>query len=83
MKTTELNVAANATPAIHIDVDDWKTPEVGIKNDSDCHIVGKKFYNLINEESHHSKWEEFRNLAREGITEECSMLLKMELEDSG
>ena len=83
MKTTEINVAANATPAIHIDVDDWKTPEVGIKNDSDCHIVGNKFYNLINEESHHSKWEEFRNLAREGITEECSMLLKkMELEDS-
>jgi hypothetical protein len=83
MKTTEVNVAANATLAIHINVDDWRTPEVGIKNDSDCHIVRNKFYNLINKESHHSKWEEFRNLAREGITEECSMLLKkMELEDS-
>jgi len=64
-------------------VEDWKTPEATMKNDSECLIVGNKFCNLINEESHHSKWEEFRNLAKEGITEDCSMLLrKMELEDS-
>lgn len=38
--------------------------------------------NLISEESLISKWEEFRRLAREGVSEECSNLLKkMELED--
>lgn len=47
-------------------------------------LVGNKFYQLINEESTHSKWEEFRQLAlSDNINEECSDLLKrMELEDS-
>ena len=39
---------------------------------SDYHVVGNKFYSLIEDESNHSKWEEFRNLA----TEDCSILLK-------
>jgi hypothetical protein len=39
--------------------------------------VGNKFYSLINVESHHSKWEEFRKLAKKNsATEECSFLLK-------
>jgi hypothetical protein len=39
---------------------------------------------LLNEESHHSKWEEFRRIAKQDIaTEECSSLLsRMELEIS-
>jgi hypothetical protein len=64
-------------------VDNWKTPEIEHKVDSDCFIVGNKFHSLLFDESHHSKWEEFRNLAREGFSDECSRLLKkMELEDS-
>ncbi|XP_066379833.1 uncharacterized protein [Miscanthus floridulus] len=64
-------------------VGSWETPEVEQRIDSDCYIVGNKFHSLINDESHHSKWEEFRNLAREGVSDECSRLLKkMELEDS-
>jgi hypothetical protein len=66
-----------------MDVESWKTPEIEYKVDSDCFIVGNKFHSLISDESHHSKWEEFRNLAREGVSDECSRLLKkMELEDS-
>jgi len=51
---------------------------------SDCHVVGNKFYSLIEEESNHSKWEEFRNMAKQGTTtEECANMLKrMELEIS-
>lgn len=53
------------------------------KTDSDYYIVGNKFHSLINDVSHHSIWEEFRNLAREGVSDECSRLLKkIELEDS-
>lgn len=62
----------------------WKTPEQEKTEHSDCHIVGNKFYSLIEEESNHLKWEEFRNLAKKGLaTEECAILLKrMELEGS-
>lgn len=60
-----------------------KTPAATQLDESDCNIVGNKFYKLINEESHLSKWEEFRKAAREGGSEECSLLLRrMELEDS-
>jgi hypothetical protein len=47
-------------------------------------VVGNKLYQLINDESHHSKWEEFRRMAKSGtMIEECSNLLKrMELDDS-
>jgi hypothetical protein len=64
--------------------DQWKTPEQGKTMHSDSHVVGNKFYSLIEEESNHSKWEEFRNLAKQGAaTEECANLLKrMELEVS-
>jgi hypothetical protein len=60
------------------------TPQTVQEPASDCHIVGNKFYNLINEESHHSKWEEFRQMAKQvSATEECSSLLsRMELEVS-
>lgn len=62
----------------------WDTPEAVQVQKSECHIVGNKFYSLINDESHHSKWEEFRKLAMNGTTtEECSDLLKrLELEAS-
>jgi len=36
--------------------DRWKTPEQKIAMLSDCHVVGNKFYSLIEEESNHSKW---------------------------
>lgn len=59
------------------------TPEAVTKVNSECNVVGNKFLNLINEESHHSKWDELRKLATDGVSEECSNLLKrMELADS-
>jgi hypothetical protein len=63
-------------------VKNWKTPEMTQVQNSDCNIVGNKFLSLINEESQHSKWEEFRRMARqETDTDECSTLLRrMELE---
>lgn len=57
-------------------VDNWKTLEVDVRIESDCHVVKNKLCSLINDESHHSKWKEFRNLAKEGISNECSRLLK-------
>jgi hypothetical protein len=46
-------------------------------------LWGSKFYQLISEESHHSKREEFRRLALSDNMNECSNLLRrMELEDS-
>jgi hypothetical protein len=61
-----------------------QTPEVIKVPNSDCQIVGNKFYQLISEESHHSKREEFRRLAlSDNMNEECSNLLRrMKLEDS-
>jgi hypothetical protein len=46
--------------------------------------VGNKFYQLISEESHHSKWEEFRRGAlSDSMNEDCANLLRrMELEES-
>lgn len=77
------------TPASHectkesLMAEKWITPEANHKQLSNCHIVGNKFYSLINEESQHTKWEEFRRLAKMDGNEECSMLLqRMELEDS-
>jgi hypothetical protein len=66
------------------DTDLWKTPEQVKSVLSDCPIGVNKFYNLIEEESNHSKWVEFRKLAqKDSATEECSNLLKrMELEVS-
>jgi hypothetical protein len=62
--------------------DGWQTPNQVLEEYSDCLIIANKFLSLINEESHHSKWEEFRRMAREGVSKECSILLKrMELED--
>lgn len=60
----------------------WKTPEVSQVQNSDCYIVGNNLHSLISDESHHSKWEEFRRMAKqESATEECSSLLRrMELE---
>lgn len=62
----------------------WKTPEQERIVNSDCHIVGNKFYSLIEDDSNHSKWDEFRKLAkRDSATEECFVLLKrVELEGS-
>jgi len=51
------------------------------KDNSDCKIVGNKWKSLLEEESQHSKWEQFRRMAKEESShEECSqLLLKMEL----
>lgn len=64
--------------------EDWVTPEILFSKDSDCYIVGNKFTKLIEDESTHSKWEEFRKMAKsESANEECSQLLRrMELQDS-
>jgi hypothetical protein len=66
------------------DTDLWKTPEQRKLVISDCSIGVNKFYKLIEEESNHSKWVEFRKLAqKDSATEECSTLLeRMELEVS-
>lgn len=73
-------IANDSTPMA---VDSLVTPKVEHKMDSDCYIVGNKYLSILSDESHHSKWEEFRNLAKEGVSDECSRLLKrMELEDS-
>ena len=61
------------------------TPEPTFsKDNSDCKIVGNKRQSLLEEESQHSKWEQFRRMAKEGSShEECSQLLrKMERQDS-
>lgn len=51
---------------------------------SECQIVGNKLKSFFNDESQHSKWEEFRKLAKSDMeNEECSKLLRrMELQDS-
>lgn len=63
------------------DTDLWKTPEQVKSVVYDYPIVVNKFYNLIEEESNHSK---FKKLAqKDSATEECSDLLtRMELEVS-
>lgn len=60
------------------------TPKCIVNKGSNCQIVGRKLLNTMDEESRHSRWEEFRRFAsRDTITEECSTLLKrMELEAS-
>jgi hypothetical protein len=59
------------------------TLELTHRDMTDCNIVGNKLFSLIDNESQHSKWEEFRNLAKKDVNEECSTLLqRMELEDS-
>lgn len=62
----------------------WKTPDQVHSVLSDCPIGVNKFYNLIEEESNHSKWLEFRKMAlKDPSAEECSnLLMKMELEAS-
>ena len=60
------------------------TPEPCCSKIFDCAIVGDKWKSLLEDESHHSKWEELRRLAKTGSDhEECSQLLRrMELQDS-
>jgi hypothetical protein len=51
-----------------------QTPEARVMEPD---LVGNKFYQLIDEESNHSKWEEFRQLAlSDNMNEECSDLLR-------
>ena len=65
-------------------MDNYETPITNQVKDSDCKIVGNKLLSLLNEKSHHSKWGEFRRMAKQDIaTKECSSLLRrMELEVS-
>jgi hypothetical protein len=62
----------------------YKTPEVFHSQNSEYEVVGNKFLHMISDESHHSKWEEFRKLAQTAsMNEECTNLLRrMELEES-
>jgi hypothetical protein len=73
-------------PSIAIGLTEWpfQTPKASQCQNSDCQIVGNKFYQLISEESHHSKWEEFRRGAlSDSMNEDCANLLRrMELEES-
>lgn len=67
------------------EVVEFGTPEPTLSEiPSDCKIVGNKWQSLLEDESQHSKWEEFRRMAKVGSShEECSqLLLKMELQDS-
>lgn len=66
------------------DMDEWVTLEVLLTKGSDCYIVGNKLKSLVEDESNHSRWEDFRRMARsETANEECSQLLRrMELQDS-
>lgn len=60
------------------------TPKCILNKGSNCQIVGRKLLGTMDEESRHSRWEEFRKFAsKDTTTEECSTLLKrMELEAS-
>jgi hypothetical protein len=65
-------------------LNDFCTPDPICSNYSDCHVVGNKWPSLVEDESNHSKWEEFRRMAKmDSSHDECSQLLrKMELQDS-
>jgi len=75
------NVGTISMCSDHMDV---LTPEPIRVEDSDCKIVGNKWQTLMDDECNHSKWEEFRRMAKAGSShEECSLLLRrMELQDS-
>jgi hypothetical protein len=62
----------------------FQTPKAFQSQLSKCQDVSNKFYQMLNDESNHSKWEEFRKRAQsESMNEECANLLRrMELEDS-
>jgi len=46
------------------EMDEYETPVTIQAKESECKIVGNKLLSLLNEESHHSKWEEFRRMAK-------------------
>lgn len=60
------------------------TPDPVCSQFSDCHIVGNKLQSFLEDESQHSRWDEFIRLAKASSShEECSQLLrKMERQDS-
>ena len=66
------------------ELEEWITLEILLTKNSDYHIVGNKLQSFLTDESHHSKWEEFRRMARaDTANEECSQLLRrLELQDS-
>jgi hypothetical protein len=66
------------------DVKNWVTPECFFSRMSECNMVGHKLKSFFTDESQHSKWEEFRRLAKAKMAnEECFQLLRrMELQES-
>lgn len=80
----EESIYAEAVMKMCGELEEWVTPEVLISKGTGYHIVGNKFKKLVEDESNHSRWEEFRKMARsEATNEECSQLLRrMELQDS-
>lgn len=63
---------------------EFTTPDPICSQDTDCRIVGNKWKSLMEDESNHSKWEEFKRIAKAASShEECSQQLRrMELQNS-
>jgi hypothetical protein len=59
------------------------TPETMVCVQSRCKVVGNKQQSVLYDESQHSKWEDFRRLAKiASLVEECSILLRrMEMQE--
>lgn len=83
-KSMVIDNHGDTTRKENVDLDEWITPKCLLANLSDCQIVGNKLKSFFTEESQHSKWKEFRKLARnKTANEECPQLLRrMELQDS-
>lgn len=69
---------------IDTSMNDICTPDPIYSKYLDCQIVGNKWQSFVEDELNHSKWEEFRRLAKmDSSHEECSQLLrKIELQNS-
>lgn len=83
--TNEMNVLKPVEDVVYIEeITPVQNSDVQPQQHSaECQFVKKKSL-MVEEESRHSRWEEFRRIAsRDMATEECSNLLKkMELEES-
>jgi hypothetical protein len=81
---TSLNMGKDMETLVSCDNTEFTTPVQGYYPSSDCRIVGNKWKSLMEDESNHSKWEEFRRMAKAASSQEdCSQLLRrMELQDS-
>jgi hypothetical protein len=81
---TSLTMEKAMETLVSCDSTEFTTPDPVYYPSSDCRIVGNKWKSLMEDESNHSQWEEFRRMAKAASSqEECSQLLRrMELQDS-